>query len=107
MLRYYAGLVIRRREADRRIKRKPHAEFNDETYVPPANSDFFQQIAAEIREMNEIDCGCPRRDWHAEWVGSARARAKIRILHCCDACSFQVETALTREEFARVGRSIR
>ena len=105
MLRYYATLITRRREADRRIKRQPQAEFDDGAYVPQTESDFFQQIASEIREIRRIDCGCPRRDWHSELIG--RGRAEIRILHRCFACSFQMETVLTAEEFRRIGEQIR
>lgn len=104
MLRYYATLATRRREADREIKRRPHAKLNDEVDEPRANNDTFQEIAAEIRELNGIDCGCPRRDWYSELVG--RPRDRIRILHRCAACHFQKETELTREDFARIGNSI-
>jgi hypothetical protein len=104
MLDYYSTMVIRRREADRRIKRGRPRTFVEESHEPTVKSDAFQEIAAEIRESREIDCGCPSREWIAEIMG--RPGKRIRILHQCVACKFQKETVLTKDEFIGIGRAI-
>lgn len=104
LLDYYSILANRRRQADRLIKSGRPVTFIENAYVPPTRSDLFQAIAAEVREVRQMDCGCPQRDWCAELKG--RPRTKVRILHRCLACAFEKETSLTREEFAEIGRSI-
>lgn len=104
MLDYYCTLATRRRQADRLIKGSRPVEFKEKAYVPSDQSDVFQEIAAEIRDIHKIDCGCPRREWYAELEG--RPRTKVRILHRCLQCAYEQETTLTREEFAEIGRSI-
>lgn len=104
LLDYFATMAAKRREADRRIKNGRPAPFIEEAYVPPEEGDFFQEIAAEIREVQGIDCHCPRRDWHAELRG--KGEAKIHILHQCMACAFEMETTVNRQEFASLGQAI-
>jgi hypothetical protein len=100
----YATMAARRREVDRLIKSGRPIPFDEAVYEPHGQSDLFQGIAAEVREIREIDCGCPRREWWAELKG--KPGAEIRIVHRCMACEFRIETTLPREEFARLGRSI-
>jgi hypothetical protein len=104
LLDFYATMAVRRREADRRIKSGRSATFDDARYVPSVERDRFQEIAAEIRELHGINCGCPRREWLAKREG--RSLTRIRILHQCLGCDFRKETILTRDEFAKAGRSI-
>src|SRR5262249_55085825 len=94
LLDYYATMAARRREADRLIKSGRPITFDEAVYEPQDQSNLFQDIAAEIREIRGIDCGCPRREWWAELNG--KPGAKIRILHRCLACAVQIETILTR-----------
>jgi hypothetical protein len=101
---YYATMAARRREADRRIKQPRPARLVEEIHVPSRSSQRFQELAAALRELKKIDCGCPRRDWWAELKG--RPGTKIRIMHRCMACDFQKETILTREEFKELGPSL-
>ncbi|MBI3406797.1 MAG: hypothetical protein HY040_00380 [Planctomycetes bacterium] len=105
LLDYYVDLAVRRREADRRIKSARPMMFHDELYEPQVQNDLFQEIAAEIREIGKVDCGCPRPDWVAELKG--KPGPKIRIIHrCMGCCESEFESILTREEFADLGRSI-
>jgi hypothetical protein len=104
LLDYYATMVARRREADRRIKRGRPARLVEAAYVPPARSQRFQDLAAEVREHERIDCGCPRRDWWAELQG--RPGAKVRISHRCTACDFHIETVLTRQRLTEIGQAL-
>jgi hypothetical protein len=105
LLDYYATMAARRREVDRLIKSGRPLVFDEAAYEPQTQCNFFQEIAAEIREIRGIDCGCWRREWWAELKG--KPGAKLRILHRCLVCNAQAETMLTCEEFANVGRSIR
>jgi hypothetical protein len=104
LLDYYSTVAARRREVDRLIKSGRPIPFDEAVYEPQGQGNLFQEIAAEVREIREIDCGCPRREWWAELKG--KPGAEIRIVHRCVACEFRIETTLPREEFARLGRSI-
>jgi hypothetical protein len=103
LLFYYADMVARRREADRRIKNGRPAPLIETPAGPSPQGDLFQDIAAAVREIRHIDCHCPRREWHAELAGPAGA--EVRIRHRCMACDYQAESTLTRDEFAAIGWS--
>lgn len=103
LLDYYETMASRRREADRRIKSGRPQQLVQEPSAPPDENQRFQDIAAEVRELKKIDCGCPHRDWLAELKG--RPGAKIRILHRCIVCNFEKETTLTRERFTEIGNT--
>lgn len=102
LLDFYGEMARRRREADRRIKRRPEGRFEERAHVPAASSQQFQDVAAAVRELENIDCGCPRREWWAELQGSPGA--SIQILHRCIACPFQKVTRLSWAKFARIAR---
>jgi hypothetical protein len=104
LLDYYGTMAARRREVDRLIKSGRPLPFDDGAYEPQDQGNLFQEIAAEVREIRGIDCGCPRREWWAELKGEPGAT--IRIVHRCIACDVAVESILTREEFTELGRPI-
>jgi hypothetical protein len=100
----YASMVVRRRQADRLIKSGRPVRFVEAKYVPRTQSERFQEIAAEVRELEGIDCGCPRREWRAELIG--RPGSDIRIMHYCTDCSYQKETILPRQKFIEIAQAI-
>jgi hypothetical protein len=104
LLDYYSTMAAQRREADRRIKRGRPRKFIEASYIPSEKSQRFQEIADAVRELKNIDCGCPRREWRAELKG--KPGAKIHILHRCMACDCQEETILTREEFIKIAQAV-
>jgi hypothetical protein len=104
LLFYYSDMATRRREVDRRIKNGRPAPFIETVAGASPQSDLFQDIAAAVREIRDIDCHCPRREWRAELAGEAGA--EVRILHRCMTCDYRAESTLTRDEFAAIGRSI-
>jgi hypothetical protein len=104
LLDYYATMAVRRREADRTIKRRRSVPFVEAAYVPRQRTQRLQELAAEVRELDRIDCGCPRRDWWAELTG--RTKKEIRIKHHCSACYFKVESVLPHARVAEIGRNL-
>jgi hypothetical protein len=106
LLYYYASMAARRREADQVRKRPPPVQFVESAYVPKEKSQVFQDIAAEVRELRGIDCGCPQRQWWAE-LEKVTPRS-IRIHHYCVGCPFDFNTTtdLTLKEFIEIGQSI-
>jgi hypothetical protein len=104
LLDYYATMARRRREVDRLLKSGRPIQFNEAVYEPPEQRNRFQDIAAEIREIRGIACGCQRREWWAELKGEHASQ--IRILHHCLACAVQIETIVTGKEFAARGQAI-
>jgi hypothetical protein len=104
LLDWYATLAARRRQADRLIKRGRPGRFVESAHLPARNSQRFQELAAEVREHEGIDCGCPRRDWWAELRG--RPRVDVRIAHRCIACAYEKETTLTRQRLAEIGLAL-
>jgi hypothetical protein len=104
LLDWYATMAARRRQADRLIKRGRPRRLVESAHLPAKSSQRFQELAAEVREHEGVDCGCPRREWWAELRG--RPRAKVRIAHRCIACGYEAETTLTRQRLAEIGLAL-
>jgi hypothetical protein len=104
LLDYYATMASRRREADRRIKRGRSIRLVEAAQIPPPKDQRFQELAAEVREREGIDCGCPRRDWWAELRG--RPGPTVRIMHRCVYCDYERETVLPYQRLLEIARAM-
>jgi hypothetical protein len=104
LLDWYAVMAARRRQADRRIKRGRPRRLVEATYLPARTSQKFQELAAEVREQEGVDCGCPQRNWWAELRG--RPRTEVQIAHHCIACGYEIVTTLTRQRLKEIGLAL-
>jgi hypothetical protein len=104
LLDWHATMAARRREADCLIKRGRPRRLVETAHLPARTSQTFQELAAEVREHEKIDCGCPRRQWWAELCG--RPRTMIQIAHRCIACGYEKVTTLTRQRLTEIGLAL-
>jgi hypothetical protein len=107
LLDYYGTMAVQRRQADCLVKRGRPASLVESAYRPPApKSQLFQDLGAEVREVEGVDCGCPQREWWAE-LRSKPQETMVRILHHCMACDHKKETILTRQRLANIAQALR
>jgi hypothetical protein len=104
LLDWYSTMAARRREADCLIKQGRPRRFVEAAHLPARTSQVFQELAAEVREHEGIDCGCPQRQWWAELCG--RPRTKVQIAHRCIACGCEKVTTLTRQRLKEIGLTL-
>jgi hypothetical protein len=119
LLDYYAEMASKRRDADRNYKRHGRHRNNEGKparileLVPDghaavaAQEDFFQEIAAALREQNRASCSCRTGSrWRAALVEHLTTGDLVVFDDVCETCDSRIRVECRRDEYERVGRTM-